>query len=76
MKKQDPLKRQIDDVRILFAEAKIRNNLDDNQLARYLGISDRTLRERKSDPLPLSLDKLFHLLTLAGKKIKFVDKDD
>ena len=75
MKRQDPFKKQLDDIRVLIEEAKIRNNFSDYELATYLGISDRTLRDKKTDPSTLPLNKLFILLELTGKKIKFVDKE-
>ena len=75
MKRQDPLKKQLDDIRVLIEEAKIRNNFSDYELATYLGVSDRTLRDKKTDPSTLPLNKLFILLELTGKKIKFVDKE-
>ena len=48
MKKKTWSERQKDDVRVLIAEAKIKNNFDDDELSRYLGIGDRTLRDRKN----------------------------
>ena len=75
MKRQDPFKKQLDDIRVLIEEAKIRNNFSDYELATYLGVSDRTLRDKKTDPSTLPLNKLFILLELTGKKIKFVDKE-
>lgn len=50
MKKKSPVQRQKDDVRVLIEEAKIRNGFGDGELSRYLGIADRTLRERRADP--------------------------
>ena len=32
MKKQDPLKRQLDNIRVLIEEAKIRNNFNDEHI--------------------------------------------
>ena len=48
MKKKTWSERQKDDVRVLIEEAKIRNNFTDEQLSGYMGISDRTLREKRS----------------------------
>ena len=75
MKKQDPLKRQLDNIRVLIEEAKIRNNFSDEQLAACLGISDRTLRDKRADPSSLTFGKLLILLELTGRKIKFVEKE-
>ena len=74
MKKRSLEQRQKDDVRVLIEEAKIRNNLGDGQLSQYLGFCERTLRERKSDPGPLTLDKLLLILELTGKEIRYVEK--
>ncbi len=75
MRKKSPVKKQLDDVRLLFAEAKIRNEMSDAELAKYLGIADRTLRERRADPSSLTLEKLFIILELAGRRIQFVEKE-
>lgn len=75
MKKQDPLKRQLDNIRVLIEEAKIRNNFNDEQLAAYPGMSDRTLRDKRADPSSLTFGKLLILLELTGRKIKFVEKE-
>lgn len=74
MKKKTWSERQKDDVRVLIEEAKIRNNFTDEQLSGYMGISDRTLREKGSDPGGITLGKLMILGELTGKEIRFVSK--
>lgn len=75
MKKKTPDQRQKDDVRVLIEEAKIRNGFGDGELSRYLGIADRTLRERRADPGGgITLDKLIIIMELAGKEMKFVER--
>ena len=74
MKKRSSEQKQKDDVRVLIEEAKIRNELGDGQLSQYLGIAERTLRERKVDPGPFTLDKLLVLLELTGKEIRYVER--
>ena len=71
MKKKAPDQQQKDDVRVLIEEAKIRNGLNEGELARYMGISTTTLTERKKDPGGLTLDKLLILLELTGKEIHY-----
>lgn len=74
MRKKTSDQRQKDDVRVLIEEAKIRNNFTDEQLSGYMGISDRTLREKRSDPSGITLDKLMILGELTGKEIRFANK--
>ena len=74
MKKKTWSERQKDDVRVLIAEAKIKNNFDDDELSRYLGIGDRTLRDRKIDPGASTLDKILILLELTGKEANYVKR--
>lgn len=74
MKKKSPVQRQKDDVRVLIEEAKIRNGFGDGELSRYLGIADRTLRERRADPGGITLDKLIIIMELTGKEMKFVER--
>lgn len=74
MKNKSPEQRQKDAVRVLIEEAKIKNNLGDIQLSQYLGITTRTLSERKRDPGPLTLDKIIIIAELAEKEVKLVEK--
>ena len=74
MTKKDRTQRQKDDVRVLLEEAKIRNGLNDYELSKYLGIADRTLRERRSDPGGITINNLIILMELAGKEMKFVER--
>ena len=71
MKKKTVEQRQKDDIRVLIEEAKIRNNLNETELARYLGISTTTLTDRKNNPGGMTLDKLMILLELTGKELQF-----
>ena len=36
MRKNNKMERQLDDIRVLVAEAKIRNNFNDDELAAYI----------------------------------------
>ena len=57
MRKNNKMERQLDDIRVLVAEAKIRNNFNDDELAAYIGLSKASLAERKvtqSDLLSIS----------------------
>lgn len=74
MKRKSLEQRQKDAVRVLIEEAKIKNNLGDIQLSQYLGITTRTLSERKRDPGPLTLDKIIIIAELAEKEVKLVEK--
>lgn len=74
MKNKSPEQRQKDAVRVLIEEAKIKNNLGDIQLSQYLGVTTRTLSERKRDPGPLTLDKIIIIAELAEKEVKLVEK--
>ena len=47
MRKNNKMERQLDDIRVLVAEAKIRNNFNDDELAAYIGLSKASLAERK-----------------------------
>lgn len=74
MKKKSPEQRQKDAVRVLIEEAKIKNNLSDIQLSQYLGITTRTLNERKRDPGLLTLDKIIIISELAEREVKLIEK--
>ena len=60
MKRQDPFKKQLDDIRVLIEEAKIRNNFSDYELATYLGISDRTLRDKKNGSIDSAPEQIIY----------------
>ena len=72
MRKNNKMERQLDDIRVLVAEAKIRNNFNDDELALYIGLSKASLAERKSDPR--RFNQLYVILELCGKELKFVEK--
>lgn len=65
----------MDNTKVLLYEAKVRNDLTDEALAKKMGLSSRTIRERRSNPDLFTLDKLLILSELAGKEIRFVDKE-
>ena len=57
MRKNNKMERQLDDIRVLVAEAKIRNNFNDDELAAYIGSVSYThldvyKRQVPSEPLP------------------------
>lgn len=66
----------MDSAKVLLYEAKVRNNLSDEALAKRIGLSSRTIQERRRKPENLTLDKLAILSELAGKEIKFVEKEE
>ena len=74
MRKNNKMERQLDDIRVLVAEAKIRNNFNDDELAAYIGLSKASLAERKSDQKRFTLNQLYVILELCGKELKFVEK--
>ncbi len=74
VKKKTQDQRQKDDIRVLIEEAKIRNGLNESELSRCMGISTTTLSERKKEPGGITLEKLFILLELAGKEIRYVER--
>ena len=47
MRKNNKMERQLDDIRVLVAEAKIRNNFNDDELALYIGLSKASLADEK-----------------------------
>lgn len=57
-------------------EAQLRKNLSQEELARFLDITDRTLREksRAKEMYTLSLGKIAMLADLAGYEIEFRKK--
>lgn len=58
-----------DETKILIAEAKVRNNLTDVQLAQKIGIPLGTLRNQKSHPGRMRLDYIWAIEKLAGRKL-------
>lgn len=61
----------------LVAEAKLKSDRTGEELAKDLGYSERTLREksRAKDMCSLPFDKIFIIAGLAGYDIAFVKKD-
>lgn len=74
MKKKEPYKEEFDDIRVLIAEAKIRNNLNEVELSRCLGIAPTTLASYKNNPAAMSIHHLFIILELCEKEIQYVEK--
>lgn len=74
MKKKSREERRKDDIKVLIDEAKVRNDFNESELSRYLGISTTTLTGKKGDPGKLTLETLWILLELTGKEMKFVER--
>lgn len=74
MKRKSTYQSQLDGVKVLMYEAKVRNDLTDQGLASLLGVTERTLGSRRADPAGFTVDKLFLLLELAGKEILYIPK--
>lgn len=60
----------------LMTEAQLRNGIDQDELAKFMDLSDRTLREksRTKEMYTLALGKIAVLADLAGYEIDFVPK--
>lgn len=56
-----------DDVKLLINEAKIRNNLKDEGLAKKIGMPLNTFRKQKIHPGGMRLDYLWAIEELAGR---------
>lgn len=74
MKRKSTYQTQLDGVKVLMYEAKVRNDLTDQGLASLLGVTERTIRSRRDDPAGFTLDKFLLLLELAGKDLQYVPK--
>lgn len=74
MKRKTAYQANIDSVKVLLYEAKVRNDFTDRDLAGLLGITERTLTSRRADPSAFTLDKFFLLLELAGKEVQYTQK--
>ena len=74
MKRKSTYQAGIDSIKVLLYEAKIRNDLNDQELSKLLGITERTLVSRRADPAGFTLDKFLILLELAGKEIQYTQK--
>lgn len=61
-------------MRVLIEEAKIRNSLNESDLALCIGIRKSALTKRKQNPELITLKELSKLLELTGKELKFVEK--
>ncbi|MCD7994359.1 MAG: hypothetical protein LUK37_22280 [Clostridia bacterium] len=59
-----------DEVKILINEAKVRNNLNDEGLAKKIGMPLPTLRNRKSNPGRFRMDDIWLIEQLAGRPLK------
>ena len=68
--KKSAYQRQEDEVKLLFHEAKVRNNLTDEGLAKRIGMPLSTLRNRKAHPGRYRLDDLWLFEQLAGRPLR------
>lgn len=73
MVKQTPEKRTRDSVWSLIKEAGRRNGLNNDELAKCMGMGTSTLGNRLEDPGSVSVDELLILLKLCGKRMIFVE---
>lgn len=68
MPKKTYYQKKEDDMKILIAEAKTRNNLDNKGLARKIGVSKSTIDHKACHPGNFSCSQLWLLEELAGKE--------
>lgn len=73
MTKQTLEQRTRDSVWSLIKEAGRRNGLNNDGLAKCMGIGASTLGNRLEDPGSVSVDELLILLRLCGKRMVFVE---
>lgn len=59
-----------DEVKLLISEAKIRNNLTDEGLARKIGMPFNTLGKRKCHPGEFKLYHIWLIEQLAGRPLR------
>lgn len=59
-----------DEVKLLISEAKIRNNLTDEGLARKIGMPFNTLGKRKCHPGEFKLYHIWLIEQLAGRSLR------
>lgn len=59
--------RREDETKILIAEAKVKNNLTDEALAKRIGMTLSTLKKQKQHPGRMRLDYVWAIEKLAGK---------
>lgn len=67
--KKSAYQQREDEVKLLISEAKIRNNLTDEGLARKIGMPLSTLRNRKVHPGRYRMDDIWLLEQLAGRRL-------
>lgn len=60
--------RREDEVKILIAKAKVRNNLTDAQLAKKIGMPHSTFGKQKLHPGRMRLDFLWAIEKMAGDR--------
>lgn len=68
MLKKNYYKRREDDMKVLIAEAKARNNLDNKGLAKKIGVSHSSISHKTCHPGNFSCSQLWLLEELAGKE--------
>lgn len=59
-----------DEVKILINEAKVRNDLTDEGLAKKMGMPLPTLRNRKCNPGRFRMDDIWMIELLAGRALQ------
>ncbi len=67
MAKKNYYKRREDDMKVLIAEAKARNNLDNTGLAKKIGVSPSTISHKACHPGNFRCSQLWLLEELAGR---------
>lgn len=68
--KKSYYQRRSDDVKILIHEAKVKNNLTDEMLAKKIGMKYGTFKKQKLHPGDLRLDYVWAIEVLAGREVK------
>lgn len=73
MKKKNEYQKQEDDVKVLIAEAKVRNDFTDEQLAKKIGMSYSTFKKQKLSPGSMRMSYVWLIAVLAGKKFETIE---
>lgn len=68
--KKSIYQQQEDEVKLLISEAKIRNNLTDEGLARKIGMPFNTLGKRKCHPGDFRMHHIWLIEQLAGRPLR------
>ncbi len=70
MVKKSTYQKNADEVKILINEAKTRNDLTDEKLAKRIGMPLGTLRTRKCNPGRFRMDDIWLIEQLAGRPLR------